>query len=503
MNATCIAYRGSRDIDVEFEDGFIAKNKQKIHFLTGNIRNDNWLPKSFPQRIVYECIHIYFPDTIYNFRPPFMKNVKTGANLEIDIWIPSKKVAVEYDGYPWHSKDDPSSIEKAEIFEKSEEVDTIYTFLEKGTVTHHGKKHKNIFLSYTSSKDISFYSEELELKIIQLLKNIGIKSPDISINSEFLDKIRAKFKNDLLGKTMKMNCGMDATCIAYRRIDNIDIQFEDGTIVQNKSKTSFILGQIANPSLGRGYSKIKDYCGQSKTMNNGETAMIIKSNGSSSVDIQFEDGTIVKNISIKRFNSGSIANPSKGKGYTKHLKQSILGNSFKMNCGMSAICIADRNAYDVDIQFEDGEIVQHTSRAAVKFGSVAHPILGKYYVQTQKSSILNSSRKMQNGIVAKCIAYRNNRDIDVEFEDGVIVCNKTKNSFLTGKIAHPNKSRQLSKINHSSCIGETLIMNNGMKATCIAYRGCSDIDIQFEDGTIVYHKQKDKFKKGIIGYPNK
>ena len=44
-------------------------------------------------------------------------------------------------------------------------------------------------------------------------------------------------------------------------------------------------------------------------------------------------------------------------------------------------------------------------------------------------------------------------------------------------------------------------MNNGMNATCIAYRGCDDIDVRFEDGTIVAGKTKSNFLKGNIGYP--
>lgn len=51
-------------------------------------------------------------------------------------------------------------------------------------------------------------------------------------------------------------------------------------------------------------------------------------------------------------------------------------------------------------------------------------------------------------------------------------------------------------------IGETRIMNCGMKATIIKYRTCLDIDIQFEDGTIVKHRTYDNFKKGTISNPN-
>ena len=34
-------------------------------------------------------------------------------------------------------------------------------------------------------------------------------------------------------------------------------------------------------------------------------------------------------------------------------------------------------------------------------------------------------------------------------------------------------------------IGETVIANNGLKATLIDYRRSDDIDVRFEDGTIV------------------
>ena len=55
----------------------------------------------------------------------------------------------------------------------------------------------------------------------------------------------------------------------------------------------------------------------------------------------------------------------------------------------------------------------------------------------------------------------------------------------------------------SSCLGETRIMNCGMEATCIAYRGTHDIDVQFEDGTIVEHKSKVSFVRGQIGKKGK
>ena len=84
---------------------------------------------------------------------------------------------------------------------------------------------------------------------------------------------------------------------------------------------------------------------------------------------------------------------------------------------------------------------------------------------------------------ATCIAFRSTRDIDVQFEDGTIVKHKSSSSFRDGKIANPNVSRVHSS--KANIEGMTLRMNNGMNATCIAYRGSLDIDVQFEDDSIV------------------
>ena len=52
-------------------------------------------------------------------------------------------------------------------------------------------------------------------------------------------------------------------------------------------------------------------------------------------------------------------------------------------------------------------------------------------------------------------------------------------------------------------MGETNIASNGMKITIIRYARNDDIDIQFEDGTIVKHKSYRHFKSGSIAYPIK
>ena len=51
-------------------------------------------------------------------------------------------------------------------------------------------------------------------------------------------------------------------------------------------------------------------------------------------------------------------------------------------------------------------------------------------------------------------------------------------------------------------IGEVITANNGQRMTLIAYRGYEDIDVQFDDGTIITNRSYQWFKKGGIRNPN-
>lgn len=54
-----------------------------------------------------------------------------------------------------------------------------------------------------------------------------------------------------------------------------------------------------------------------------------------------------------------------------------------------------------------------------------------------------------------------------------------------------------------SMVGERRQMNNGLYATVIKYRNSKDIDVQFDDGVIAFHKSYDAFKKGYILHPRR
>lgn len=98
-----------------------------------------------------------------------------------------------------------------------------------------------------------------------------------------------------------------------------------------------------------------------------------------------------------------------------------------------------------------------------------------------------------NGQVMTIIEYRRNDDIDIQFEDGTIIKNRSYDNFKKGKIKFPNIKNR---------IEETNIASNEQTMTIIDYRNNQDIDIQFEDGTIVKNKTYNSFKLGNIKNPN-
>lgn len=108
------------------------------------------------------------------------------------------------------------------------------------------------------------------------------------------------------------------------------------------------------------------------------------------------------------------------------------------------------------------------------------------------------SNLANNGMMMYIIAYQNTEDIDIVFQDGTIVKNKRYKNFNKGKVGNPNKGN----IPEVPQVGETNVANNGQRMIIIAYRNARDIDVQFEDNTIVRNKTYGAFLKHSIGNPN-
>ena len=285
--------------------------------------------------------------------------------------------------------------------------------------------------------------------------------------------------NPRLGETKMMNCGMEATIIRYGGSADIDVRFEDGIVVEHREYREFEKGGIINPNIkATAENRLDETC----MMNCGMKATIIRYNGVRDIDVRFEDGTVVEHKGYSAFKRGEIANPNV-KTFANRLDETRM-----MNCGMEATIIRYSRRDDIDVRFEDGTVVEHKGYSAFKRGEIANPNVKTF------ANRLDETRMMNCGMEATIIRYSRRDDIDVRFEDGTVIEHRQYNQFERGNIANPNFK--------ASRLGETRMMKCGMKATIIRYGKYSDIDVRFEDGTIIEHRQYIQFKKGGIANPN-
>ena len=231
-------------------------------------------------------------------------------------------------------------------------------------------------------------------------------------------------------------------------------------------------------------SKI-DRVGETRIMNCGMEATIIRYGGATDIDVHFEDGTVVKHKTYRAFKKGSISNPN-----IKASAETCLGETRMMNCGMKATIIRYGKYSDIDICFEDGKVVEHKAYDTFKKGSITNP-----NIKVSAENCLGETRMMSCGMKATIIRYENADDINICFEDGKVVEHKTYRAFKKGYIAHQNTNVPV-----EARLGETQKMSCGMEATIIRYEGATDIDVRFEDGTVVKHGVYGNFKKGEIAH---
>ncbi len=158
----------------------------------------------------------------------------------------------------------------------------------------------------------------------------------------------------------------------------------------------------------------------------------------------------------------------------------------------------------ITIRFEDGTIIENQQLERFRKGTLVHPngeysikVITKlgnrtgYYEKYREKYI--GLRKLMIGCnqMATIVTYRSYHDIDVLFEDGTLIEHKYVDSFNTGEID-----------NFKKVIGEEMLMKNGQKACIIDYRHSTKADIKFEDGTIRKNVNVQHFRNGKLTAKN-
>ena len=114
-------------------------------------------------------------------------------------------------------------------------------------------------------------------------------------------------KINRMGEIGYNNQGLKMRIIKYNNCQDIDIQFEDGTIIKNREYSKFKKGEIKNPNSL--YSSAKNRVNETNLNTQGTKMTIIKYKNNKDITVCFEDGYIAEHVTYKNFQNGTIFNP--------------------------------------------------------------------------------------------------------------------------------------------------------------------------------------------------
>ncbi len=469
---------GSCDIEVTFDDGTIVTGQRYEKFQKGEIVNPN--NRIFASTSINEYIMIFYLSKLgfEKAQQGSLKDLGLGY-MEIDAYYKDKKIGIEYDGnvHSFRTNTDKRKDEACKdagitlirIREKLSKA-TDYSF--------------SFFL--TSDKPFSKEYEKVLQDVCDKLIEYGFEYLEIDFEKD-KDAIMSEFEKIYivphLGEEYINSKGEHYKIIRYINCNEVYVRFDDGTV----KKCSY------NALKKKTFTK-KTPCydhekriGEEKVMNCGLKAKIIAYRASDDIDIELENGTVIKHKTYGHFKEGKISLRSEGK--------ERIGKTKMMKCGLEATIINYTNAHDIDIKFSDGTIVKHKMYYDFNKGTLSTRCVNG------KETRLGETKMMNCGMNATIINYNKAHDIDVQFEDGVVLKHKSYTSFKNGEILNPNLKRH-SPNKSLKRIGEVRTMKCGLNAEIINYRSSRDIDVKFEDGVIIEHKAYISFKNGYISHPN-
>ena len=134
------------------------------------------LQSSFPEKALFFYVSKYFADALENYRSPIIQK------WELDVYIPSLNVGIEYDGDKWHQ-----NLERD--YKKNEfcELNEIHLFrIREPMCPQDCNTYK--FVHYIHLKNTS--KHELEKSILTVLKHLGVSNAIVNLSSDNHDILK-------------------------------------------------------------------------------------------------------------------------------------------------------------------------------------------------------------------------------------------------------------------------------------------------------------------------
>lgn len=172
-------------------------------------------------------------------------------------------------------------------------------------------------------------------------------------------------KEERIGEKRLASNGMEMEIIAYRTISDIDVQFSNATVVEHKTYRSFRKGSI-DPHEAEKSTEDSSHIGETIVNTDGQEVKLIAYKAYANIDVQFPDGSIVRGRSYREFLAGKIRNPASFRKNEIRLS----------NSGVRMRVIGYRGSRKTDIEFEDGTILRDQEYSKFVSKKLSHPHLG-------------------------------------------------------------------------------------------------------------------------------
>lgn len=246
-------------------------------------------------------------------------------------------------------------------------------------------------------------------------------------------------KLDRRGEVNTSSCGQKMTIIRYHHANDIDVEFEDGTIVTGKKYSNFKIGNISNPNVEDNLKNMrakKEHEGEVSTNQSGFVMTLVRYGNAKDCDVMFEDGTIVRHRYYTAFKNGVIAHPDHN---LKNARTYLIGEKNTALNGMEMTIIGYASDFPgaVIVEFEDGYQTTVRSSAFLK-GEVKNPNVSPY--QKTANERIGKVFLCKNGLHFTVTGYEGTHKVSGMFEDGEKVQRTDWSSICAGTVGHPELS---------------------------------------------------------------
>ena len=413
MKMTIIAFRNYRDLDIQFEDGYIVTGITYPHFISGSVKNPN-VSNSYWHKQSPDVFHV--GETNINTQGLSMTIIAYRYNDDIDVQFEDGSIR-EHKSYYAFKQGKIRNVNAVSVTTAKENVGESNTALNGQTMK---------IIAWRGFHDIDVQFEDgtiVTQKRYDHFKHGYIVNPNCSN--------KTPDPKNRVGQTNKAKNGLMMTIETYRSATDLDVRFENGTLVQHRAYKEFMSGSIGCPGYGRYADKMSKYLGKQMMASNGQLMEIIGGTDAKNLIVRFEDGTEVKGITTSVFNSGHVVNPNYT--YRDVERNSYLGKTNVANNGLKMTIVAFRSSSDIDVQFEDGVKVCHKKLHHFNSGDIKHPQI----VSGVKSDRVGETNISVCGLNMEILSYPRATDVTIKFETGYVAEHKIYHNFLTGKIGHP------------------------------------------------------------------